>query len=417
MQPAPPLPTPSTGGPIRRVPNGNRVSRFVFTLNNWTQEEYTHITSVFAPTVKWFVVGKEVGANGTPHLQGACVIGKQMSFSTLKKLPGFARAHLERMNGSPQDSLAYCTKEDTAAFQHGSLPNEGKRTDIKNAVARIKAGENLRQLANGDEDGAIAIVKFYKGLTVLRSYCLPPRTSPPIVIWLHGSTGTGKTRSAFKAGRAFAKHFGGGDKDIWISSGSLRWFDGYDSQSVAIFDDFRAKHVTSFAFLLRLLDRYPVSVEFKGGFVDWSPKVIFITAPSDPKELFHARNVHVPEDINQLMRRISKIFEFEQLPNKAERKDFVKICFELLPEPEPTFIGPQPDNSPSAARGEDSDLDPEPELSSCESTEELPQGYYTDELPRDRPDCVRRGSGGSDQWELPPTVSLSSDSGSESDLL
>jgi len=287
------------GGPARRNQSGQRVSRFVFTLNNYTEEEYDFFLSFYC---QWIVVGKEVGENGTPHLQGACILGSQWSFSKLKTLIGFKRAHLETMCGRPEDSLAYCTKQDSQAFVYGTLPSPGKRNDVRAAVTRIQSGESVRQLAS-DEEGGVAVVKFHKGLTVLRSLLSAPRTEPPTVYWLHGKTGVGKTRSAFELGRVLAS----GDSDIWISSGGLRWYDGYDGQSVAIFDEFRAKHVNGFDFLLRLLDRYPLQVEFKGGFVAWVPRVIIITCNSDPDTCFAKRKEHVPEDIAQLHRRITKI--------------------------------------------------------------------------------------------------------------
>lgn len=296
------------GGPVRRSQAGSRVSRFVFTLNNWTQEEWTYLTEEFAPQVKWIVMGKETAPEtGTSHLQGACIIGTQWTFSKLKTLTGLKRAHIEVMRGTPADSLAYCTKEDSNAFVLGTLPTPGKRNDLKDATDRILAGNTLRELA-GDGEVATAVVKFYKGLTVLRSLTRPARNGPPFVFWFHGPTGTGKTRCAFGAGRVL----GSGDADIWISSGGLRWFDGYDGQSVAIFDDFRAKHVSSFAFLLRLLDRYPVDVEFKGGFVKWTPQYICITCPYDPDECFATRKQHVPEDVAQLKRRITHVFHIPE---------------------------------------------------------------------------------------------------------
>lgn len=43
--------------------------RIVFTLNNYTPEEYEHLCEI-ARTTKWFIMGMEVGENGTPHLQG-----------------------------------------------------------------------------------------------------------------------------------------------------------------------------------------------------------------------------------------------------------------------------------------------------------------------------------------------------------
>ncbi len=166
---------------------------------------------------------------------------------------------------------------------------------------RISQGESLRDLTATTE-GSIAIVKFSKGLTILRSLVSQPRTQPPIVLWLHGDSGTGKTRSAFEFG---LEKYGTSD-NIWTSNGSLQWFDGYDGQPIAIFDDFRTNHC-SFSFLLRVLDRYPLSVPFKGGFVNWNPTYIIITTFSPPQEMFNLKN---NGDITQLKRRISHVVPF-----------------------------------------------------------------------------------------------------------
>lgn len=263
--------------------------------------------------MKWMIIAKEVGADGTPHLQGAFILNKQTAFSTVKKLPGLHRAHLEIMLGTPQDSLVYCSKQDAAPYVFGTLPTPGKRTDLSYVTERVLDGESLHSLAQ-DVQGAQCIVKFFKGLTVLRSCIRPDRTEAPKIFWLHGKTGTGKTRSSFE----LANRLG----DVWISAGGLQWFDGYDGQRSAIFDDFRAKHVY-FPFLLQLLDRYPLSVPIKGGFVKWTPELIFITTPGDPHETFATRKTYIPEDINQLIRRIEQggggIYHFEGDKNKFDR--------------------------------------------------------------------------------------------------
>lgn len=277
---------------VIRTAHGKRLSRFVFTVNNYSDDDFENIKRL---EVKWIVCGKEKGDSGTPHLQGAVIIGKQVSFSTIKTWPGLERAHIEPMRGSPQDSLDYCTKEDSNAFVKGTLPSPGKRNDVHQAVARIRAGESLQQLA-ADDDGAVAVVKFYRGLTVLRSIVRPRRTSPPIVHWLYGTTGTGKTRTAVELAQAYA-----GD-DWWISSGSLRWFDGYDGQRFVIFDDLRTKHC-EFSFLLRLLDRYPCTVEVKGSTIAWTPECIFVTAPDAPRVMWSLRTT---EQLDQLERRVTK---------------------------------------------------------------------------------------------------------------
>jgi len=297
-----------------------RVRRIVFTLNNWTDEEYESLKT-FAGGTTWFVMGKETGENGTPHLQGACILGSQWSFSKLKTLTGFRRAHIEAMYGKPESSLVYCTKEDSNAFVHGTLPSPGKRNDIHDVAKRVVEGATLRELAMDVEQGAVAVVKFHRGLTVLRSLTRGPRTTVPKVFWVFGPTGTGKTRCVFKAARRLVERR---DDDIWVSSGGLKWFDGYDGQPVAILDDFRSKHVPNFAFLLRLLDRYPINVEFKGGFVQWKPEYIFITCPTDPDDCFATRKMHKPEDIAQLHRRITQVFRFASPMGKLGRKIFVQ---------------------------------------------------------------------------------------------
>jgi hypothetical protein len=56
-------------------PNGRPLvqsasNRWCFTLNNWTEEEYVQIVQSFSQGGHNYVIGKEVGENGTPHLQG-----------------------------------------------------------------------------------------------------------------------------------------------------------------------------------------------------------------------------------------------------------------------------------------------------------------------------------------------------------
>lgn len=62
------------GGPgsVQRN-NGNVLRRFVFTLNNYTVDEYDALCS-FGSTCSWFIMGIEKGASGTPHLQGEIVV-------------------------------------------------------------------------------------------------------------------------------------------------------------------------------------------------------------------------------------------------------------------------------------------------------------------------------------------------------
>lgn len=220
----------------------------------------------------------------------------------IKTWPGFRRAHLEPMRGTPLDSKVYCSKQDLEPFEYGILPTPGKRSDLADACQALKDGMTLKELT---EEHAVVVVKFFKGLTVLRSLRAGPRDPdalPPTVYWLYGKTGTGKTRSAWELGCAVSA-----PSEVWFAPAGTQWFDGYDGQRVAIFDDFRAKG-TKFEFLLRLTDRYPLQVPFKGGFVNWKPDFIIFTTPHSISHTFEARQTHRPEDVAQLERRVSADF-------------------------------------------------------------------------------------------------------------
>lgn len=288
--------------PSRKTQAGTRLRRFTLTLNNYSLDEYHDFVANLNALCSWGVLGKEVGAEGTHHLQGAGVLKKQESFSTLKK--AFPRAHLESMKGSPQQNLDYCTKEDRDAYQFGTIPGQGKRTDLHEVADLVDGGANLREIADAHPT---SVVKFYKGIMVLRSIKAGRRdpNKPPRVYWLFGPTGSGKTRAAFSYGCSTYS----ADETLILPDCTLQWFDTYDGQKCVIFDDFRSKGVT-FSFLLRILDRYPCSVPIKGAFVNWNPECIFITTPLGVDETFAVRAEKIPEDIRQLKRRLTAIIEF-----------------------------------------------------------------------------------------------------------
>ncbi|AIF34799.1 replication-associated protein [Sewage-associated circular DNA virus-11] len=279
-----------------------RLSRFVFTLNNYTAEE-EQVIQLLGTTLKmkWLIYGREVGEKGTPHLQGAAVIGRQLAWKTIKNsFP--PRTHLEEMKGTPRESFIYCTKEDKEYYQFGEEPKPGKRNDLLDAVASLRKTSSFRDFVKDDQNASV-YVKYTRGLTAFRSLLREPRSPsrPPTVYWLHGPTGAGKTKHAWE----FLEGYFGTDQETWISNGSLRWFDGYDGHRGVILDDIRADSVP-YNELLRLLDRYPYRVEYKGGTTEWIPEIIIITAPMGPYQFFR-----VGDDIEQLLRRVNGgIFEF-----------------------------------------------------------------------------------------------------------
>lgn len=78
-----------------------------FTWNNYTEDDVTNIDAWLDSTATTYVVGKEVGENGTPHLQGCMKFPNGRSFNAIKKQWG--KIHLEECKNW-EASIRYCSK-------------------------------------------------------------------------------------------------------------------------------------------------------------------------------------------------------------------------------------------------------------------------------------------------------------------
>lgn len=84
--------------------------RVCMTLNNYTEVEYADLIDLMISRKYKYIIAKEVGENGTPHLQCYIEFGKALKFRTVKNLQ--PRAHWEKARGNREDNLKYCTKDD-----------------------------------------------------------------------------------------------------------------------------------------------------------------------------------------------------------------------------------------------------------------------------------------------------------------
>ena len=265
-----------------------RCRDYCFTLNNYTDDEYSVIDALNPPDVKYIVVAKEVGDSGTPHLQGYVYFVNAKSMSAVKKLLG-KRCHLEATKGTPVEASEYC-KKDNDYYEKGELPvTQGKRSDLDEIKDILKQTNKMSEV--------VMVAKSYQSVKMaeqILKYHEKPRTEKPNVEWYYGETGTGKSKAAYE--------ILGEDCYTCLSTG--RWFDGYDGHEKVLIDDMR-KDFMKFHELLRLLDRYAMRVECKGGTRQFVAKHIIITSCYHPKDMFDTR-----EDVQQLLRRIDYIKEF-----------------------------------------------------------------------------------------------------------
>lgn len=284
----------------------NKRSRgWCLTLNNYNEAQVKKLTEWFTDNCEYACIGREVGESGTPHLQMCCEFTNMKSFKQMKNV--FKKCHFEMRKGTKQEASDYC-KKDGDYIEIGKLKDEaGKRTDINIVKKAVNEGKNMREIC--DLTNSYQAIRYAE---TLRKYKMAKRTWKTEVYWFHGKTGTGKTRTA----REMASD------DLWVSLDSLRWFDGYDGHSDVIIDDFRPGQC-SFSFLLRLLDRYELKVEHKGGSTQFLAKRIWITCPISPEEGF--KRSDVDGSLEQLLRRIDHIRDFNIHP-------YVEIPDNLIPD-------------------------------------------------------------------------------------
>lgn len=260
-----------------------RSRRWVFTLNNYTVEEEGKVQEP-NDRVKYIIYGREVGESGTKHLQGFVQFKQPASFNQVKEY--IPRAHWEKARGTTDQAITYCQK-DGDIWEFGDKPAQGKRNDLSELRELVFAGKRTVELAS-EHFGTY--VRYHRGIEkVVQLVRREREKTPPLVYYIWGPTGSGKTRSVYE------KH-----QDVWTYPGK-GWFCGYEGQECALLDDLRADDGLSFGFLLRLLDRYPVDVPTKGGHTYWDPKYIYITSNVKPEELYRMH------DSAPLLRRITEI--------------------------------------------------------------------------------------------------------------
>jgi len=121
------------------MPNGAR--KWCFTLNNYTDEDCLMLSTLFPDTVRYLVYGREVGENGTPHLQGFVWFTTQRTLQLVKQAIG-QRAHVQVCRGTAVQNRTYCTK-DGDFEEFGELgTDQGKRTDWHDLKDWLRAQES-----------------------------------------------------------------------------------------------------------------------------------------------------------------------------------------------------------------------------------------------------------------------------------
>lgn len=253
------------------------VRRWCFTLNNYTEAEFTSIKNYLSAKATYAVIGKEIGENQTPHLQAYVCLRRRQRFTAVKSSIN-SRIHLEAARSSPATNRAYCTKSGEY-WEFGEMPRYGRSSDSKSS-GRDEAGQAFIKVM--EENTLISdFMKEYPaqwlwhGEKLLRNYTLAiqkPLSARPnlVAYWIYGPPGIGKSKIAHEI-----------FPNAYIKDHVSKWWDDYRSEQEVILDDISA-NFCDFSHLLRWLDVYKCRVEVKGGFIPLAADRFIITSNSSP---------------------------------------------------------------------------------------------------------------------------------------
>lgn len=201
------------------------------------------------------------------HWQGYVELTTPQRLSALvKRCPG----HYERRRGTAEQASIYCKKDESRVagsefFEHGVLSKgQGFRADLTHLKDILDEGGSLLECYDADFKTTIRYSKSFKEY---KSLIQKERDWMPEVELYWGEPRTGKSRKAHTENPGAYAHDGS------------QWWDGYDGQEVVIFDDFIGSIPLNTC--LKICDRYPMSVPFKGGYTPLLAKKIIFTSNLD----------------------------------------------------------------------------------------------------------------------------------------
>lgn len=241
--------------------------------------------------VKYMIIGFEVGAQGTPHLQGYLDLENPRTLTGLTRVCKFI--HWEMRKGSAEQAIKYCMK-DGKYYEYGKSNSQGERNDLVEVRDRITSGVSVDTIAIENPN---LFHQYGRTLNKIEDLTMRKRFRTEMTrgTWYWGKTGVGKSHVAFD---------GFTPETHYVFPNDNGWWDGYCQQETVIFNDFRGE--IPYNELLNILDKWPYSVKRRGREpLPFVSKHVIITSSLPPEEVYCKRNER--DSLAQLLRRLSVV--------------------------------------------------------------------------------------------------------------
>lgn len=260
--------------------------RWVFTVNNWTDDD---VAKICAWPCRYVVYGKEVGVEGTPHLQGFVIWTANKRLAACKTMHG--TAHWEVAKGTNQQASDYC-KKDGDFNEVGDMPLPAGQAEQE----RWKEAWNAAKRGAIDEVPDDIRFRYYRTCKeIAKDHMEKPQDAQDVTgVWYYGPPGVGKSHCA-------REDFPGA-----YDKAQNKWWDGYQNEEFVLLDDFDSKEL---GHLLKIwADKYSFIAETKGGALRIRPKKFIITSNYHPSEIAWSDGQMLAAilrrfDVRQMLRR------------------------------------------------------------------------------------------------------------------
>jgi len=90
-----------------------------FTFNNYSEDDFKEMVEIIKKFDMKYIIGREIGESGTPHLQGYLSAKKVFRPSELKFNK---KIHWEKRKGAEKDNLKYCSKDGDFVTNFTNVP-------------------------------------------------------------------------------------------------------------------------------------------------------------------------------------------------------------------------------------------------------------------------------------------------------
>jgi len=244
--------------------------KFCFTWNNYPLD---HATVLDGLGSRYHCYGyEEAPTTGTEHLQGFLYFDSAKSLNALRlKLRG---CDLRIANGTPEQNITYCSK-DGEFLEFGDRPwTQEEKGDSE--IARYESARDSAKSGDLDSIPADIFVRCYGTLKRIELDYMQ-RVAPGedvCGIWIHGESGSGKTRAVYAA-----------YPELYQKACS-KWWDGYQGEDIVLVDDIDIYSVALGGHIKHWADFAPFIAERKGAASRIRPKKFFVTSQYKIEEIW-----------------------------------------------------------------------------------------------------------------------------------